>query len=185
MGRIKIYTKTGDDGTTGLVGGNRVKKNHPRLDAYGTVDELNSWIGVIRIHQPGKEISDLLVKIQNTLFVIGSKLASDEKGKPLTRHLVVSDVAIRLLEDSIDRFDATLPSLSGFILPGGSPLSGFCHVARTVCRRAERKIVLLSEYEEIEDSVIHYINRLSDFLFVLSRKIAFDQGAKELLWEKE
>jgi len=182
LSRIKIYTKTGDDGTSGLVGGNRVKKYNARLDAYGTVDELNAWIGVLRSCKTENEIIELLIRIQNTLFIIGSKLASDEKGKALTDHLTISEEDIRVLEQAIDRFESSLPELTGFILPGGSPMSGFCHVARTVCRRAERKIVLLSETGGVDRSILHYINRLSDFLFVLSRIITFREGAVELHW---
>ena len=182
---FKIYTKTGDDGTTGLVGGNRVKKYHTRLDAYGTVDELNSWLGVIRSHPLDHELTELLIKIQNDLFVIGSKLASDERGKAVTGNLTIDNNSISILESAIDNLETDLPVLTGFILPGGTVLSGFCHVARTVCRRAERKIVLLAETDNIESFIIQYINRLSDFLFVLARKVAFNQGAPELHWKHD
>lgn len=181
-GRFKIYTKTGDDGTTGLVGGNRVKKFNVRLEAYGTIDELNSWIGVIRSYPVEDSILNLMIGIQNRLFVIGSKLASDDKGKAVTGALRISEDDILALEQAIDNYEKDLPELSNFILPGGTPLSGFCHVARTVCRRAERKIVQLSQSEDVDPAVIRYINRLSDYLFVLSRKISFLGGSEEIHW---
>ena len=179
---FKIYTKTGDDGTTGLVGGNRVKKSDLRLDAYGTVDELNAYIGLIRSMISDPLIQDLLFEVQNKLFVIGSKLASDEKGLKLTGKLDCSGTAISNLEKAIDKFEEELPALQNFILPGGSQLVSFCHVARTVCRRAERRVVQLAEIVQIEDLIVQYLNRLSDYLFVLSRKVAKDQGVEETKW---
>jgi cob(I)alamin adenosyltransferase len=185
LNRFKIYTKTGDDGTTGLVGGNRIKKYNVRLDAYGTIDELNSWLGVIRSYQTEHQIIPLLKEIQNKLFIIGSKLASDEKGRLITDKLKITNEDINVLETAIDNFESDLPELTGFILPGGIPVSGFCHVARTVCRRAERRIVQLSESEEVEGVIIQYINRLSDFLFVLSRKLSWEQNYPDLYWEHD
>lgn len=179
---FKIYTKTGDDGTTGLVGGNRVKKSSLRLDAYGTVDELNSYIGLIRSIAGEEEIRIWLLDIQNKLFVIGSKLASDEKGKPITQKLKCNGDDIVRLEEAIDRMEESLQPLQNFILPGGSPLVSYCHIARTVCRRAERLVVQLAETVETEVLIIKYLNRLSDFLFVLSRKVAKDQGVDEIPW---
>lgn len=179
---IKIYTKTGDDGTTGLVGGNRVRKSDLRLEAYGTVDELNSWLGLIRSMVKNSELNVLLLEIQNNLFVIGSKLASDEKGESITGKLVCDPQSIEKLEKAIDHYETSLKPLRNFILPGGSPLVSYCHIARTVCRRTERRIVALSESCTIEKEIITYINRLSDYLFVLARKIAKDHDTEEVPW---
>ncbi len=179
---FKIYTKTGDDGTTGLVGGNRVSKSNLRLDAYGTVDELNAYIGLLHSMINDTKIQELLLLVQNKLFVIGSKLASDEKGRAITSSLDCSGKDIHLLEMAIDEYDAELPALTQFILPGGSALVSYCHVARTVCRRAERRVVQLAETTPVEELIVQYLNRLSDYLFVLSRKVAKDQGVKENPW---
>lgn len=179
---FKIYTRTGDDGTTGLVGGSRILKSEMRLDAYGTIDELNAWIGLIRSITGDQNITGFLIKIQNTLFVIGSKLASDDKGKPVTDKLHVSDDDISGLEMAMDTYDQELKSLHNFILPGGSPLVSYCHIARTVCRRAERLIVKLAQNTAVDKMIIQYINRLSDYLFVLSRKMALDENVDELNW---
>ena len=179
---FKIYTKTGDDGTTGLVGGNRVLKSNLRLDAYGTVDELNAHIGLMISLLTDTAITDFLTKIQHKLFVIGSKLASDEKGKQITEGLTCSLDDISLLEDAIDRYDAELPPLTQFILPGGSIQVSYCHIARTVCRRAERRVVQLAENVDIDINIVQYLNRLSDYLFVLARKVAKDQGVSETYW---
>jgi cob(I)alamin adenosyltransferase len=180
--KYKIYTKTGDDGTSGLVGGNRVKKSDLRLEAYGTVDELNSWIGLIRSSLSNNEVSDLLMDVQNTLFIIGSKLASDEKGKQITGILVIDSAKIEKLENAIDEYEASLPVINNFILPGGSVLSGYCHIARTVCRRAERNIIRMDEDPSMDKKIVQYVNRLSDYLFVLARKIANESGETEFLF---
>lgn len=179
---FKIYTKTGDDGTTGLVGGNRVKKSNLRLDAYGTVDELNAYIGLLRSMISDEAVQNLLLEVQNKLFVIGSKLASDEKGIQFTKSLDCSGTSIENLEKAIDQYEEDLPVLKNFILPGGSQLVSYCHIARTVCRRAERRVVRLAETTEMEEIIVHYLNRLSDYLFVLSRKISKDQGVEEKPW---
>jgi cob(I)alamin adenosyltransferase len=178
----KIYTKTGDDGTSGLVGGNRVKKSDLRLEAYGTVDELNSWIGLIRSSLDNMEVSKLLMDVQNTLFIIGSKLASDEQGKRITDTLVIDTGKIEKLENAIDEYEASLPGINNFILPGGSVLSGYCHIARTVCRRAERCIIRMVEDPTRDKKIVQYVNRLSDYLFVLARKIANESGVTEFLF---
>jgi cob(I)alamin adenosyltransferase len=180
--KIKIYTKTGDDGTTGLVGGSRVKKFDIRLEAYGTVDELNTWIGVIRSFDVSDEIKKLLIQIQNKLFNIGSRLASDEKGDSFTANLAISQDDISVLEVAIDQFEKDLPELTNFILPGGDMAVAQCHVARTVCRRAERRILEFSELNAVQPEIIKYINRLSDFLFVLSRTLSASHGAEETQW---
>lgn len=182
---FKIYTKTGDDGTTGLVGGSRVRKSNFRLEAYGTVDELNSWIGLIRSVTGNTEVVQILLGVQNKLFVIGSKLASDEKGKKITDPLACCADDIALLEKSIDRFEEELVPLQHFILPGGSALVSYCHIARTVCRRAERRIVQLSEIEPVSEEVVKYVNRLSDFLFVLGRKMAQEENVAETPWKHD
>lgn len=180
---IKIYTKTGDDGTTGLVGGSRVKKYDLRLEAYGTVDELNAAVGVIRSYEVGDDITELLLNIQNKLFNIGSRLASDEKGEAFTAELAIKSEDIAVLENAIDRFEEELPELKNFILPGGDIVVAQCHVARTVCRRAERRIVEFSETEKVQPDLVKYINRLSDFFFVLARITGFRRGVDETHWK--
>lgn len=182
---IKIYTKTGDDGTTGLIGGSRVKKYDSRLEAYGTVDELNAAIGVLRSGELPENVIDILNQIQNKLFNIGSLLASDEKGAAFTASLAITGEHIKVLEDAIDEFQNQLPELTHFILPGGNFASAQCHVARTVCRRAERRILEFGEIGNVQPEIIIYINRLSDLFFVLSRKLSFDAGIEELAWKKD
>jgi cob(I)alamin adenosyltransferase len=182
---MKIYTRTGDDGTTGLIGGSRVKKYNIRLEAYGTVDELNSYIGVVRSLQKEEHADSVLEKIQNKLFVIGANLATDESDEIIKKRLPCGESDILLLENEMDQMIAVLPLLNNFILPGGSQATSFCHVARTICRRAERRIVELSEKSEVDPNLIKYINRLSDYLFVLSRKISMDLKAAEILWSPD
>ncbi len=178
---MKIYTKTGDKGKTSLIGGTRVYKSDTRIEAYGTVDELNSYIGLVRDQEINKQRRPLLKEIQDRLFTIGSHLAADpERNTMILPDLLETDV--QLLETEIDQMTALLPELRAFILPGGHPSVSFCHVARTVCRRAERQVILLSESEVVEDSVIQYLNRLSDYLFVLSRKMAQELGSEEVIW---
>lgn len=179
----KVYTKTGDDGTTGLVGGSRVKKYDLRLESYGTVDELNAAIGLLRSMGAGDNVNTLLVFIQNKLFNIGSRLASDEKGDSFTANLAIKSEDVLVLEKAIDGFEEELPELRQFILPGGESLTAQCHVARTICRRAERRIVEFAEQETVDPELIKFINRLSDFLFVLARFTAFKNGARETPWE--
>ena len=182
---MKIYTKTGDDGTTGLIGGSRVKKYDLRLEAYGTIDELNAAIGVLRSSELPANIDEILYKIQNKLFNIGSLLASDEKGEAFTANLAITEENIKVLEYTIDEYQENLPELTHFVLPGGNFSSAQCHVARTVCRRAERRVLEFAEHSKVHIEIIIYINRLSDFLFVLSRKLAFDSNIDEVAWEKE
>jgi len=181
--KIKIYTKTGDDGTTGLVGGTRVKKYNARLEAYGTIDELNAHIGKIRSYPVDEDAYVLLTKIQHILFNIGSRLASDERGDEFTSSLSVTEKNIDLLENAIDKFENELPEITAFILPGGDELVAQCHIARTVCRRAERRIVEFAETEKVEPEIVQFINRLSDLLFVLARKLGADRGIEETQWE--
>ena len=178
---MKIYTKTGDKGQTSLIGGTRVPKHHLRIESYGTVDELNSYIGLIRDQQVSEHQQNLLKEIQDRLFTIGSALASDpEKSKMKIPDLHQED--IELLEKEIDTMTAELPELRHFILPGGSNAVSFCHLARCVCRRAERICVHLSEDSFVDEKVMVYLNRLRDYLFVLSRKLCFDNQIEENKW---
>lgn len=185
MDKFKVYTKTGDKGTTGLIGGTRVPKYHLRLEAYGTVDELNSYIGLIRSHQIEAKTLEVLNIVQNKLFLIGSRLATDDEKSDLKQKLNLCEDDILLLESEMDRMDDELPELNNFVLPGGSPLNGFCHIARTVCRRAERRANQLSVEIDINPLLLKYLNRLSDYFFVLSRKVLKDVGAVEIKWEPD
>ncbi len=169
---------------TGLVGGSRVKKYDLRLEAYGTVDELNAVIGVVRSFRIPENVCEILVEIQNKLFNIGSLLASDEKGKAFTGKLSITAKHIGFLENAIDELEHELPELKHFILPGGDVAAAQCHVARTVCRRAERRILEFSEREEVQPEIIIFMNRLSDFLFVLARKLAVISGIEERPWKQ-
>lgn len=177
---FKIYTKTGDKGETALFGGRRVLKSHLRVDAYGTVDELNSFIGWLRDSVENGHVREMLAHIQHRLFTVGAHLASDPEKHPPTPDLLPSD--IELLEKEMDAMDVELPPLKNFILPGGHPTVSVCHVCRTVCRRAERLAVALRENETVEDTVLQYLNRLSDYFFMLARKLAHDLGAEEVIW---
>jgi len=178
---LKIYTKTGDSGTTSLIGGTRVPKYHIRIECYGTVDELSSWIGLIRDQEISKEDIATLIEIQDRLFTIESLLASEETSDFKLPEISVKD--IELLENEIDRLNIPLPPLKSFLLSGGNTTVSYCHIARTICRRAERLIFKLSEEHHVNDLVMIYINRLSDYLFVLSRKIGMDKNINELLWK--
>jgi cob(I)alamin adenosyltransferase len=180
----KIYTKTGDDGTTGLVGGTRVYKYDLRLETYGTVDELNAALGVIRSSEIGDKHNANLIEIQNKLFNIGARLASDEKGDSFTLNLSIKEKDIRFLENSIDELEEELPELKQFILPGGDMASDYCHVARTICRRAERRIIEFSVNHPVQPEIIFYINRLSDFLFMLARKLSANGSIEDTPWKQ-
>ena len=178
---MKIYTKTGDKGMTSLIGGTRVPKYALRIECYGTVDELNSYIGMIRDHDIDSKYKDILKEIQDRLFTIGAALASDpEKSKMKIPDLSLED--IYLLETEMDAMNELLPELKHFILPGGSQAVSFCHVARCVCRRAERIAVQLESESFVDEKVIVYLNRLSDYLFVLARKLCFDLNVPENQW---
>lgn len=178
---MKIYTKTGDKGLTSLIGGTRVPKHHLRIESYGTVDELNSWVGLIRDQDISAHDKDILKEIQDRLFTIGSSLAADpERSKMVIPDLRKAD--IELLEKEIDRMDGELPELRHFILPGGSNAVSFCHVARCVCRRAERLAVELSGESSVDEDVLIYLNRLSDYLFTLARKAGFEHKIPENQW---
>ncbi|MFN7119954.1 MAG: cob(I)yrinic acid a,c-diamide adenosyltransferase [Saprospiraceae bacterium] len=177
----KIYTKTGDQGETSLFGGKRLPKSHMRIEAYGTVDELNSWIGLLRDVADYEEIKDLLKNIQDRLFTLGSNLASDPDKDMITPDVFESDV--ELLEKAMDTMNEQLPPLKNFILPGGHTTVSFCHIARCVCRRAERQVVELALHEPVEERIIRYLNRLSDYLFVLARQLAKNLQAEEVIWQ--
>jgi len=180
---VRIYTKTGDDGTTGLIGGVRVKKYNIRLEAYGTVDELNSHIGLIVSMEIDQHAKDILKKVQSVLFTIGAQLATDDSVAAFKDQIPCKREDIEMLEHEMDEMFKFLPKLNSFILPGGSQAAAFAQVARTVCRRAERRIVELSEQTEINNNLIKFINRLSDYLFVLGRRISFDDKVAETLWK--
>jgi cob(I)alamin adenosyltransferase len=178
---MKIYTKTGDVGETALFGGKRVLKSELRIDAYGTVDELNSWIGLLRDVNTDASLKELLKEIQDRLFTLGSSLAADPSNSKLkTPDLHEGDV--EKLEKAIDAMDEELEPLRNFILPGGHVYVSYAHIARTVCRRAERLAVALHQASEVHPLAIKYLNRLSDYLFTLSRKMAKDLGAEEINW---
>ena len=178
---MKIYTRTGDKGQTSLLGGTRVSKADLRIETYGTVDELNAYIGLLRdVLQPENQRITLL-EIQDRLFTIGAHLASDpDKSKAKMPDLLHEDVV--MLEHAIDEMEANLPMLQSFILPGGHQHVSYCHIARNICRRTERLVIRLSEVEEVDNLIVMYFNRLSDYLFVLSRKIAQDLGVNEIPW---
>jgi cob(I)alamin adenosyltransferase len=178
---MKIYTKTGDQGKTSLIGGKRVAKYHQRIEAYGTIDELMSHIGLIRDQQISEEAKSVLLVILDRLMTCASILAADcEDCTVKIPEIRESD--IEFLEHEMDKMDEVLPALQSFILPGGHPAASYCHIARTICRRAERKIIKLSEEFFVPELIIKYVNRLSDFLFVFSRKILKDFNIDEILW---
>lgn len=178
---MKIYTKTGDKGLTSLIGGTRVPKHHIRIESYGTVDELNSWVGLIRDQDIAEHDREILKQIQDRLFTIGSSLAADpERSKMVIPDLHNED--IELLEQEMDSMNETLPPLKHFILPGGSNAISYCHLARCVCRRAERITVQLAQESPIDERVNIYLNRLSDYLFTLARSVAQLQQVAENKW---
>ncbi|TCD10459.1 cob(I)yrinic acid a,c-diamide adenosyltransferase [Pedobacter frigidisoli] len=178
---MKIYTKTGDKGQTSLIGGTRVPKCHLRIEAYGTVDELNSYIGLIMCQDIDLHHQQLLKGIQDRLFTVGASLAADpEKSKMKIPDLHDSDIT--LLETEMDSMNETLPALKHFVLPGGNTVVSYCHIARCVCRRAERLTVELAENSFVDERVTVYLNRLSDYLFVLARKLTNDLQVEENIW---
>lgn len=187
----KVYTRGGDKGMTDLVGGVRVSKTHPRLEAYGTIDELSSHIGLlVALLSEGKEslsvLDDerqLLLRTQNNLFNVGTHLATDQSQTPLYASARLPEGETELLEQRIDRINAELPGFQGFVLPCGTLAAAQCHVCRTVCRRAERRIDALMEVATVGPEIVQYVNRLSDYLFVLAKKINFNVGQDEILWQ--
>lgn len=185
---MKVYTKTGDKGTTALFGGTRVPKYNIRIESYGTVDELNSHIGLIRDQEINLRYKNTLIEIQDRLFTIGAILATPpeketlKNGKPRLTIPKISETDIELLENEIDAMEAELPPMTHFVLPGGHTTVSYCHIARCVCRRAERLSVYLNDLEPTDPFVIKYLNRLSDYLFVLARKLSHDLQADEVKW---
>ena len=185
---MKIYTKTGDNGTTGLYGGNRVKKYNLRIDSYGTVDELNAYIGLIKDQEISTSIKDSLLKIQNELFTLGAMLATPIEKETLksgAERLNIPKIdsnSIVFLENEIDTMEEGLAPMTHFILPGGHQTVSFCHIARCICRRAERLCVALNDEETINNDILKYLNRLSDYLFVLARKLSKDLSVAEIKW---
>jgi cob(I)alamin adenosyltransferase len=185
---MKIYTKTGDEGTTALFGGTRVPKHHIRIESYGTVDELNSHIGLIRDQHINTHYKDVLIEVQDRLFTVGAILATPpeketlKNGQPRLNINRISDLDIEYLEKEIDTMNDALPPMTHFVLPGGHTTVSYCHIARCVCRRAERLAVHLNELESIDEQVLKYLNRLSDYLFVLARKLSNDLQADEVKW---
>ncbi|WP_276391326.1 cob(I)yrinic acid a,c-diamide adenosyltransferase [Eudoraea chungangensis] len=188
---MKIYTKTGDEGQTSLFGGTRVPKHHIRINAYGTVDELNSWLGLLRDQEMDAAHQQILISIQDKLFTLGAILATDpekwtlKNGKERLDIPKISEKDITLLESQIDLMNTSLPPMTHFILPGGHTTVSYCHISRTICRRAERMATLLNENEPFDPLVIKYLNRLSDYLFVLGRKLSQDLKAEEIKWIPE
>lgn len=179
---MKIYTKTGDKGKTALVGGKRVPKNHIRIEAYGTVDELNSNLGYLMDLAEKEEDKHFLVNIQKDLMVVSAILSADNEDV-LKMIPKLSENRIVEIEKQIDKIDSSLPVLKHFVLPGGHPTVSVCHICRTICRRAERRVYDLIEKEEILTSVPVYLNRLSDYLFILARKLTMDLNVDEIIWE--
>ena len=188
---MKIYTKTGDKGTTALFGGTRVPKHHIRIESYGTVDELNSHIGLIRDQGINPQYKEVLIHIQDRLFTVGAILATDpekailKSGKERLNIPKISPENIEYLEHEMDTMNAHLPQMTHFVLPGGHQTVSFCHIARCVCRRAERLATALNDIEPIEPNTLMYLNRLSDYLFVLARKLSHDLQADEVKWIPE
>lgn len=185
---MKVYTKTGDQGTTALFGGTRVPKHHIRIESYGTVDELNSYIGLLRDQEIAAHFKEILMEIQDRLFTVGAILATPpdkeilKNGKPRLNIPKIIEADVTLLENEIDMMEESLPQMTHFVLPGGHTTVSYCHIARCICRRAERLSVHLHEMEPVDELVLKYLNRLSDYLFVLARKLSSDLKADEIKW---
>ncbi len=185
---MKIYTKTGDDGTTALYGGTRVPKHNLRIDSYGTIDELNSHLGLVRDQQIDQNSHNSILQIQDKLFTVGAILATPpekallKNGKKRLAISLITPEDLQFLEDEIDKMNNELAPMTHFILPGGHQTVSFCHIARTICRRAERLACALHEIDPLESTTLQYLNRLSDYLFVLARKLSQDLQAKEIKW---
>lgn len=183
MKKSIVYTRTGDKGTTALVGGKRVSKTDPRIESYGTIDELNSFIGLLAAELTDTDDLAFLKFVQHKLFNIGSYLATDQENTELKIESQVTDESVSRIEKEIDRIDGTLPRMTNFILPGGSRSSALAHVCRTVCRRAERCVYAFEPRVEIDRNVLIFINRLSDYLFVLARKLCIKDMGDEIIWD--
>jgi cob(I)alamin adenosyltransferase len=182
---MRIYTRTGDDGDTGLYGGRRVRKDHVRIEACGAIDELNAFLGLARTESLPAEVQSVLDRIQHELFVVGTELAAVEA--PARTPIQIGHEHVSALERDIDRFEARLPPLGNFILPGGGRASAALHVTRTICRRAERRVVTLADTSQmpISATLLHYLNRLGDLLFVLARIANSDQGLPDVAWRSD
>lgn len=180
---MKIYTKTGDNGRTSLFDGKRVSKSNPRVEAYGTIDELNSYIGTISTFELPEKEKEILNRINNLLFLVGTDLATVDDSKLPKNFKRISSADVEFLEKLIDEYSATLPELQNFVLPGGCFEAAFTHIARTVCRRAERRVVELEQIESINHNIVVFLNRLSDFLFVLARYFNNLKGVEEVIWK--
>lgn len=184
MAITKVYTKTGDKGMTSLIGGIRVPKTHPRIEAYGTVDELSAQLGLLASFMKDGADKDLIIRIQRVLFTLSSYLATDKTKTELAPSFTIDPGEVKILEAEIDHLLGSLPQQTAFILPGGCHEAALAHVCRTVCRRAERRIFLLAEKTDVDSEVLEYINRLSDYLYVLARKLNFNNGVREKIWKK-
>jgi cob(I)alamin adenosyltransferase len=180
---MKIYTKTGDQGSTSLLGGKRVPKFHPRIEAYGTIDELNAFVGLIADQEIDPHYKDVLLKIQERLFALESQIAKDPDTELNHTLPEIFPGDITELEDEMDKMNDQLPELKNFILPGGHSTVSYCHIARCICRRAERNTLRLSQAQTVDQKNIMYLNRLSDYFFVLARKLAKDLNVSERLWK--
>lgn len=180
---MKIYTKGGDKGKTSLFDGTRIYKDNIRVEAYGNIDELNTHIGVLICSCADKDVNDTLSKIQAKLFSLGSILAAGANPSYPLPQIVEEDV--QFLENQIDNYEANLPKLTSFVLPGGNMQNAYAHVCRTICRRGERRVISLSQEEEVDAVIVQYLNRLSDYFFVLSRKLVHDRGDAEVIWQSE
>lgn len=180
---MKLYTKTGDKGLTGLIGGTRIPKNDIRIETYGTVDELNSFIGLLTTYPIPVEHLQFLRIIQRNLFTIGSYLATDKSKTEVNKLSVLSADSITKIEQEIDKIDENLPELSNFILPGSTKSAAFCHICRTISRRTERKLYEMNELYEIDNQILIYVNRLSDYFFALSRLFTIAEGGEEIYWK--
>jgi len=183
MAKSKLYTRSGDKGTTSLVGGERVSKTDQRIESYGTIDELNSFIGLLMVEVTDEIDLDFLRFVQHKLFTIGSYLATNQNSRELKIESRVTPESISRVENEIDRLDESLPKMAGFVLPGGSHSAALAHVCRTICRRAEREIYRLKEAERVEDALLVFVNRLSDYLFALGRKECIKSNGDEIIWD--
>jgi cob(I)alamin adenosyltransferase len=179
---MKIYTRTGDDGSTFLSGGKRISKFHVRVEAFGTIDELISWVGLLRDHRENESRKEILIYIQDQLMISAAALASGQEDYDKTGRLIVDPGCISRLEKEIDNMEESLKPLRNLILPGGNILVSYCHIARCVCRRAERAVLRLNEVEKTPEIINKFLNRLADYLFVLSRKICLDLDIEEIRW---
>jgi cob(I)alamin adenosyltransferase len=183
MKKSMVYTKTGDKGTTALVGGKRVPKSDLRIESYGTTDELNAFTGLLMAELSEKEDLDFLRFVQHKLFTIGSYLATDQETTELKIESQISPESAGRIEQEIDRIDNSLPAMKNFVLPGGCRTAALAHVCRTVCRRAERQIYRLKESQEVDECLLIFINRLSDYFFVLARKESLRTNGEEIIWD--